>query len=301
MEEQLRERPCSAHHPFGPAFPPVCASCPSKDLESGAVSIDVRHSLARDIPWVAGVAVVAVSLPEFGSDSSVYWRGLRGGGYTQLTYRDFHYSPLFAQVVGPVARSLALPTFEVVASLLALLGVLWLLWPLGPTRTIPWTLVCSQEIISGNIDWAVACVIVLGARAAPLWIIPLATKVTNTMGLLWHVARGDWRWCGWFLAGFVGLFGLSWWAAPDQWAAYLAFLWDNARATGIIPGQVLYLPLQARLPIAGALTVWGARTDRRWVLPVAVWLASPVAGLGPATVLAALPRFAGTGVRSVHG
>ena len=36
------------------------------------------------------------------------------------------------------------------------------------------------------------------------------------------------------------------------------------------------IPLLARLPVAAVLVVWAARTDRRWLVPVAAVLAMPV-------------------------
>jgi hypothetical protein len=36
------------------------------------------------------------------------------------------------------------------------------------------------------------------------------------------------------------------------------------------------IPLLVRLPIAAILVVWAARTDRRWLVPVAAVLAMPV-------------------------
>ena len=46
-----------------------------------------------------------------------------------------------------------------------------------------------------------------------------------------------------------------------------------------------------RLPIALAVAVFAARTDRRWLLPVAMLLACPVVGWGSFALLAAIPRL----------
>ena len=43
-----------------------------------------------------------------------------------------------------------------------------------------------------------------------------------------------------------------------------------------------------RLPIAVAVVVWGARTDRRWTVPVACMLALPALWYGGLTMLLAV-------------
>ena len=43
-----------------------------------------------------------------------------------------------------------------------------------------------------------------------------------------------------------------------------------------------------RLPIAALIVVWGARTDRRWTVPVAATLALPILWPSGLAVLAAL-------------
>jgi hypothetical protein len=53
----------------------------------------------------------------------------------------------------------------------------------------------------------------------------------------------------------------------------------------------IYFPLLARLPIALALVVFAALTERRWLVPVCMVLASPVVGWGTFALLAAIPRL----------
>ena len=50
-------------------------------------------------------------------------------------------------------------------------------------------------------------------------------------------------------------------------------------------------PLVVRLPVAAVLLVFAARTDRRWLVPVCMVLASPVIGWGTFALLAAIPRL----------
>ena len=48
------------------------------------------------------------------------------------------------------------------------------------------------------------------------------------------------------------------------------------------------IPFLVRLPFAIALVVWGARTDRRWTVPVAGMLALPALWYGGLTMLLAV-------------
>ena len=57
-------------------------------------------------------------------------------------------------------------------------------------------------------------------------------------------------------------------------------------------------PLVVRLPLAAVLLVFAARTDRRWLVPVCMVLASPVIGWGTFALLAAIPRLRGRGPAS---
>ena len=49
-----------------------------------------------------------------------------------------------------------------------------------------------------------------------------------------------------------------------------------------------------RLPLAALLVAWGARTDRRWVLPVGICLALPTIWLNSPTILVARGPVAGS-------
>jgi hypothetical protein len=239
--------------------------------------------------------MLASSLDDFGSDSGAYWRGLSGARYVSLTYMDYHYSPVFTQVVGPLARVLPQFAFSMTFSVFALAGLVWLLLPLGWRLALPWTLACSQQWLSGNVDWAIAVALVTGFRAPALWAVPFFTKISNTFGPVWFLARGEWRRFARSVAPIVAIGLLSWLTTPAEWASYIAFLSQNALQTGAMPGQSLIVPFQLRAAVAVVIVVWGARTNRLWTLPVSVVLASPVLHVGPLCILAALPRLTGLG------
>ena len=54
-------------------------------------------------------------------------------------------------------------------------------------------------------------------------------------------------------------------------------------------------PLVVRFPLALVVVVVAARTDRPWLVPVSMVLASPVVGWGTFALLAAIPRLRGLG------
>jgi len=58
---------------------------------------------------------------------------------------------------------------------------------------------------------------------------------------------------------------------------------DQSTPAGAVP-----VPLWMRLPIAVVLTVYAARTNRRWLLVVATTLALPVLWYGGLTMLAGI-------------
>ena len=49
------------------------------------------------------------------------------------------------------------------------------------------------EIVSGNVHLLYAAVIVAGFRLSAAWALPLLTKVTPGIGLVWFLVRREWR------------------------------------------------------------------------------------------------------------
>jgi hypothetical protein len=97
------------------------------------------------------------------------------------------------------------------------------------------------------------------------------TKVTPGVGLLWFAVRREWRSLGIALGVTAGLLLVTAPLVP----AWLGSLAANQGYTG--PGYfTVMVPLLPRLAAAALLVAWGARTDRAWVLPVAVTIAVPV-------------------------
>jgi hypothetical protein len=174
------------------------------------------------------------------------------------------------------------------------LGLLCLVWLTG-RHALAWLafVPVSLELYHANVHLMLAVVCVLGFRYPALWSIGLLTKVTPGLALLWFVVRGEWRALAIGLGTTAALAGISMVVAPGAWLDWLAFL-GSSLATGPIENasyQWLVPPLALRLAAAAVLVCWGARTDRRWVVPCAVVVAMPVLWNTSFAVLAALPRL----------
>ena len=136
--------------------------------------------------------------------------------------------------------------------------------------------VVASDLYLGNIHVLLGAAVVGSLRRPGLWAIPLLTKPSVGVGLLWYAARGEWRRLATALGVTTALAALAFVIAPGLWGQWF----DYILATGLSPdvGRAYWInvPLLFRLPAAALLVVWGARTDRRWTLPVAAMLGLPV-------------------------
>jgi hypothetical protein len=143
-----------------------------------------------------------------------------------------------------------------------------------------------DEFLSGNINLLVAAVIVAGFRWPALWAIPLLTKVTpGGIGLLWFVARREWRHLGLAIAGTLAIVGLTLPFVPDLWFAWFRLLTTQPADPPLVP---LLFAFPVRLAVAAALILIGARFDRPWVVPFAVVYAHAHLWVGTLAILVAL-------------
>ena len=261
--------------------------------------ISIRARLPRDAVWVLGLAMGALMVHwmitgqvPFGSDCHAYWLAWRGPMYAAgpSTADAYLYSPLFAQVLWPLAQ-LPWPVFAAVVSLTNALLLAWLLKPLGWAWSVPLWLAGSPEVVSGNIDVVLALAAVVGLRRPLAWVVPALTKVAPCVGPIWFLLRREWRPLAIALGGTLIIALPSVALTPVLWRQWLVFLWTHAGESQIALGLRLSPPLIIRLPIGLAVLAWGAHRNRRWTLPVAMLLCEPVLWQGSFTVLAAIPRM----------
>jgi hypothetical protein len=192
------------------------------------------------------------------------------------------YSPAFLLLMAPLA---ALPLAVVYLGfsalqigLLAWMGVLWLL-PLTPL---------TDTLYYGNVTIIYAALIVIGFRFPAAWSFMLLTKVTPGIGLIWFAVRREWGRLAIALGATAAIVAISVVLTPNLWPEWFSVLSTSAQqpAQGF---RALPIPLLPRLLVAALIVAWGARTDRRWTVPVGVTIASPVVWMGALAILAAVP------------
>jgi glycosyl transferase family 87 len=254
-----------------------------------------RDRLLRDIFLILAVAFVLLRLLQVepwddSIDAFAYWTTRDGTLYeaaTTGTIGSYLYSPAFAQLLAP-AVILPWHVFAALWTALNLAAYGWLLGRLALPLLI--FLPFPFEIVSGNVHLLLAAMVVIGLRrhGAWAWLFAAITKVTPLVGLLWFGVRRDWRSVGIAAAATGLVVGISFLLSPGQWGQWLGILTRDIGAPLETPGWYLPVPLLPRALAAAVLVGWGARSDRRWTVPVAIVLAMPVVWLNSLAVLAAV-------------
>jgi hypothetical protein len=116
----------------------------------------------------------------------------------------------------------------------------------------------------------------------------LLTKVTPGIGLLWFAVRREWRSLAFALGATAAIALVSFVILPNQWRDWADVVIRNALAGKSGTWASVPIPLWIRLPFAIAIVVWGARTDRRWTVPVGAMLALPALWYGGLSMLLAV-------------
>ena len=114
-------------------------------------------------------------------------------------------------------------------------------------------------------------------RSSPAWspgwfAIPILTKLTAGVGLLWFPFRREWRpfAIGVGITAAVSL--ISFVVSPAAWIEWIDFTITNYGGTPRVP-VIGGFPL--RVVAAVAIVAWGARTNRPWVTAIAGGIALP--------------------------
>lgn len=238
---------------------------------------------------VAWLLVVAMAEPYgrlwgTGQDAYCYWQAPLADPYARSNWTDpvaYVYSPAFLQLVTPLT---ALPwqAFMAAWTLVLLAGVRFLT---GPRWFAFGVLFALMEIAGGNISILIAVAMVVGFRWPAAWAFVLLTKVTPGVGLLWFAVRREWNALAIALVATAGVFVISAMFMPAAWSEWLTIITSVSGRGGT--WAAVPIPLLVRLPVAVALVVWGARTDRRWVVPVAGMIALPALWYGGLSMLLA--------------
>jgi hypothetical protein len=242
---------------------------------------------------LAGTAwfvIVFLALPfgrawQTGQEAFCYWIANLNSPYSLSDWGSpiaYVYSPAFLQLVLPLTH---LPWLLFMAIWTGLLiGAVRYLT--GPRLFAAGVLLAAVELAGGNISLFLAVAIVIGFRWPAAWSFVLLTKVTPGIGLLWFVARREWRQVGIALGATALVIAASSILMPRAWLDWFDLLTS-------LPGRdgtwaAVPIPLVVRLPVAVAVVLWGARTNRRWTVPVAAMLALPALWYGGLTMLLAV-------------
>jgi glycosyl transferase family 87 len=229
----------------------------------------------------------------FGFDAHAYWAidlsNLYGASTSNTSDLDaFRYTPAAGQAfaifhVLPWEVFFGLWFVAMVAALIWLTGRWWPLLLAFPPVPL--------ELYHGNIHLFMAVAIVLGFRYPVAWAFILLTKVSPGVGVLWFAFRGEWRKLAVALIATVAIAAVSVVIAPDLWRQYVTTMVNNLVYD---PGHAypVPIPLPIRLAISAAIVWWGARTDRRWTVPVAATISLPIIWFhGFALLVAAIPLW----------
>ena len=220
-----------------------------------------------------------------GQDAYCYWQATLADPYAHSDWTDpiaYVYSPAFLQLVSPLT---ALPwqlfmaawTMVLLAAIRFLTGPRWLAF--GVVFGL-------MEVAGGNISILIAVAMVVGFRWPAAWAFVLLTKVTPGVGLLWFAVRREWDSLATAIMATAGVFAVSALFMPGAWSEWLTVLTSISGREGT--WAAVPIPLLVRLPIAVAVVVWGARTDRRWTVPVAGMIALPALWYGAFSMLLAM-------------
>ena len=188
---------------------------------------------------------------------------------------EYKYPPPLAQALAPLRFiGIPWPAFFGAWTVLLFVSLAWMgrRWTLLLLLLFPPVL---GELWLGNLNLLLGLAVVVGMRRPAAWAFILLTKITPGVGLLWFVVRREWRNLAIALGATAVIAGVSVVLAPDLWSGFIEASRTQLSATVDVPRQAVPISLPFRMAVAAVLVVWGARTDRAWVLPIAVSVSVP--------------------------
>ena len=269
---------------------------------SGALGMVRRwgaHPRVRTAAGLIAVAYVLIRLalmltssdPILGADARTYWGAPLDNPYPgpQLGLPGAYlYPPPFIQALSP----LRLLPFEVFHALWALIGagaLVFLVGPVGAALAITFLPFVFRDLLVGNIHLMLAAAIVIGLRHPAAWAFPILTKITPGVGVLWFLARREWRSAVIAVGTAAIIAAVSFALAPDLWFEWLG----RMRGDTGTAGDTYLMVLVTRLGAAALLVVVAGLIGRAWLIPIAVLVSLPI--LWPdslAILLACFPLIA---------
>jgi hypothetical protein len=260
----------------------------------GSLLAEPPFSVAQFRGWLIAatswLVVVALAQPvgsqlRTGQEAFCYWFASLQAPYALSDWTKpiaYVYSPAFLQAISPLTELPWIWFFGVWTALL-LFAVRFLT---GPRLFAVGVLLATVELVGGNISLFLAVAMVVGFRWPAAWAFVLLTKVTPGIGLLWFAARREWRSLGIALGTTAVVVAVSAILMPGAWLEWFGLLVRSAGRDGT--WAAVPIPFLVRLPAAVLIVVWGARTNRRWAVPVAGMVALPALWYGGLTMLLAV-------------
>lgn len=260
-----------------------------------------RARAVRDGLVFAGVLFAAASWWQVVSagdaiDAYAYWQvnGVAPYAVPAGAQDSFHYSPAVAQLFSLFG---GLPFVVFLGAWTALLIGL-ILWLVPPRWWWLAVVLAAEELKVGNVHLIIAAATVLAfTRSAAFWSVPLLLKVTPAIGVLWPLFRRDWRALTAAGAATAAIVFVSLPFGPGLWPEWIAYITEaSGRDLG---GPQIMISLWVRVAVASAVVAYAARTDRVWLVPIAVMLSLPSLWyLSGFVILYAIPRLRKAGQES---
>ena len=220
-------------------------------------------ALGLGLGWAVVILIFYARTAGSPVDAACYYEMVPAGPWDLS--QCFLYSPPLAQLMMVIQAVIPFEAFYTTLRVLEMIVLAVVAGPaIGPALFIP---AVAIEINAANINLLLVAAVLLGFRYPWTWAFVILTKVTPGIGLLWFAVRREWRHLAIALVATVAIVGVSAVLAPWMWGDYVQAL---AAAQDDSPYEIWW-----RLPIAAAVVVWGARTDHRWTVIVAVFLAMP--------------------------
>lgn len=244
-------------------------------------------ALALVVFWWLWLVRSVGALPP-GTDAEAYWAMRLADPYqVPLGGADaFLYSPAVALALYPLTL-LPFVAFYAALSAASLAALVWMVGPILSVVALIAFPPVSREIGNGNIHLLLAAAIVAAVRYPGWWAVPLLTKVTPAVGILWHAFRLEWGAVATAAGATAVVVVISAMLTPMLWVEWIEILADSEQRVGSAFVLFSGWPLAVRLVLAVALLGVAARLHRPALIPVAAIIALPAVWTNALSMLVA--------------
>lgn len=235
------------------------------------LALTVVASIYIMVRWYT---LLTSSDPILAADAYTYWSAPYSDPYPgpQLGLPGAYlYPPPFIQALAPL-RLLPWEVFHAVWTGLGFAALVFLVGPVGGAVAVTLLSFVYRDLLVGNIHLMLGAAIVIALRHPAAWALPILTKLTPGVGVLWFAARREWQRLAIAIGVSAGIALVSLVATPDLWIAWL----DRMRGDSGTAGVQYVVLLIARVMVAGAIVLYAGSRGRAWLIPIAVVLALPI-------------------------